>query len=530
MRTSISAPAGGIRSFPVTEATTRTVVRRVSWLVPDLALSLAALTLFYSLFLAGGYQSFFHDSDAGWHIRTGELILQTHSLPRTDPFSFTQTGQPWFAWEWLADAAVAAIHSAAGLSGVALFYAAALAAGVWIWVRFNWTAGGNFLLTALFASPMLSTTDMHWLARPHLLSWIFLLLTVRFAIRPRFTPAALTTIAGLSCLWANLHASFLMAPAILLLYAAGAALPSLLFSGDPAESRSHMRGFLFAAAAALGGTLLNPYGIALHRHVILYLTDGALLDRVGEFQSFNFHLAGSGQILLALGLAAVGGVLSLARKELGSFLLICFLFACALRSARGLPLLALLALPLANGAITQSLRSANGLRTSFRSFLESSLRYSDGLRAIDRRSNGFVWVPLLLLIAAFGLRQPAVAANTGFPPAEFPVAAASAIAKLPTEARLLASDKFGGYLIYRFAGSRKVFFDGRSDLYGAQFLKDYANLTQLRPGWRITLDRYRFTHALLPTDAPLIEALESLGWTPLHHDAVATLLARTSRN
>ena len=27
------------------------------------------------------------------------------------------------------------------------------------------------------------------------------------------------------------------------------------------------------------------------------------------------------------------------------------------------------------------------------------------------------------------------------------------------------TDKFGGYLIYRFEGRRKVFFDGRSDFY-----------------------------------------------------------------
>ena len=50
--------------------------------------------------------------------------------------------------------------------------------------------------------------------------------------------------------------------------------------------------------------------------------------------------------------------------------------------------------------------------------------------------------------------------------------------------RLLAPDKFGGYLIYRFQGRMKVFFDGRSDLYGAEFLKQYARLVQVRPsGW-----------------------------------------------
>src|SRR3981081_4466175 len=32
---------------------------------------------------------------------------------------------------------------------------------------------------------------------------------------------------------------------------------------------------------------------------------------------------------------------------------------------------------------------------------------------------------------------------------------------------------FGGSLIYLFGGTRKVFFDGRGDLYGSDFLKQY---------------------------------------------------------
>ena len=92
------------------------------------------------------------------------------------------------------------------------------------------------------------------------------------------------------------------------------------------------------------------------------------------------------------------------------------------------------------------------------------------------------------------LRIPAA----GFPAKEFPVTASATIAKLPPDARILSSDKFGGYLIYRFSGERKVFFDGRSDLYGAKFLENYATLTQLRPGWQGILNSYNFTHALLP--------------------------------
>src|ERR1700733_9495967 len=74
--------------------------------------------LFWSV-LAGRFSNRpLADADIGWHIRTGEMILTTHSLPRTDPFSSTMQGQPWFAWEWLYDALLGLLHRACGLNGV----------------------------------------------------------------------------------------------------------------------------------------------------------------------------------------------------------------------------------------------------------------------------------------------------------------------------------------------------------------------------------------------------------------------------
>ena len=129
-------------------------------------------------------------------------------------------------------------------------------------------------------------------------------------------------------------------------------------------------------------------------------------------------------------------------------------------------------------------------------------------------------------LAFLALHAPAVLARTGFPAEDFPVAAAAEVAKLPANIRLLAPDKFGGYLIYRSAGAHKVFFDGRSDLYGAEFLKQYGRLIQVLPGWQKYWNSFGFTHALLPADSALVPALEQLGWSPIFDDKTATLLAQ----
>ena len=77
----------------------RRLLNARAWFVPDVAFVASSIALFYCLFLFQGYQKLFRDSDAGWHIRTGERILATGVLPRTDPYSFTKAGEPWVAWE-----------------------------------------------------------------------------------------------------------------------------------------------------------------------------------------------------------------------------------------------------------------------------------------------------------------------------------------------------------------------------------------------------------------------------------------------
>jgi len=502
-------------------------VRR-AWFVPDVALVASCISLFYCLFLFQGYQKLFRDSDAGWHIRTGERVLATGVLPRSDPYSFSRAGEPWYAWEWGADVLTGAVHRAAGLSGVALLYGVAIAFGVWLWFRLHWAVGGNFLFACLLAIPLLSTCNIHWLARPHVLSWLFLIGFVLNAERMARTaaPPGFWRIALMSAVWTNIHASFFFGPLILATYAVSHFVRPLIWEFDRGAEWVRARWFGAAAVVAALATLANPYGWDVHRHLFAYVTDSELLHRVGEFQSFDFQAAGAEQILLAVLVAAAGAVLALARRNPAHFLLAGLMVACGLRSARGLPLAALIALPLANGAVTEALAGWRGLRPALRRRLDAFLHYSDRLREFDTRFRGWFWAPSAVAIGFVVLRAPGIAAQTGFPADSFPVRAAAELQKLPSGMRLLAPDKFGGYLIYRFDGRVRVFFDGRSDFYGAAFLKEYARLAQVRPGWQDVLRRWDFSHALLPRDYSLVPALEGLGWRVIYGDSTAVLLER----
>src|SRR5258706_549441 len=88
------------------------------------------------------------DADIGWHIRTGEQILATHSVPQVDSFSSTMQGQPWFAWEWLYDALLGVVHRSMGLNGV-VWLAALLMATTFAILFWHLLARGTGLPVAM---------------------------------------------------------------------------------------------------------------------------------------------------------------------------------------------------------------------------------------------------------------------------------------------------------------------------------------------------------------------------------------------
>ncbi|HSP70568.1 MAG TPA: hypothetical protein VLN48_22735 [Bryobacteraceae bacterium] len=70
-------------------------------LIPSLSdlFFLAVLVWLFMSSGSAGWQGLLADADVGWHIRTGEYILDHHAVPRVDLYSFSKPGAPWYAWE-----------------------------------------------------------------------------------------------------------------------------------------------------------------------------------------------------------------------------------------------------------------------------------------------------------------------------------------------------------------------------------------------------------------------------------------------
>lgn len=469
--------------------------------------------------LPGGWQQLLADGDTGWHVRAGEMVLATGSAPRVDDFSFTRNGAPWYAWEWLADTGFALAFRRGGLAAVAVLAGVVLSlAAALLFARLLWQGCGVWIALAATLAAF-SASSVHFLARPHVFSILLYAASLWILEAARAGRRWLVwTLPPVAALWANLHGGFGALPATV-------ALAAVV---DAAGRRwADARFYALAAAGCAAATLVNPYGWRLHSHIAGYLNSAWILEHVQEFQSPSIR---SEPMLVFAGLLLAGAAMAaraMARGEWLAGTLALVWGLAALRSARHIPLFALAAAPVIAGECALAWRQSaerGRARSLGRIFWDLG-------QDLGRRRGVTAWLPVL----GAALALPAMAGRMGFPENRFPVRAVeNNLALLGDGAgpapRILTSDQWGDYLIFRLYPRTRVFFDGRSDFYGPALGADYSALQAGAPGWRERMARYGFEVALLPRQWALAAELgDDPEWQRVYQDSTAVLFRRGGR-
>src|SRR5207248_9158219 len=89
------------------------------------------------------------------------------------------------------------------------------------------------------------------------------------------------------------------------------------------------------------------------------------------------------------------------------------------------------------------------------------------------------------------------------------------------------SSDWGGYLVHELYPRRRVFIDGRADVYGDRFVDRYAEVALLRPGWRGVLEEHAVGAVLVERESPLAVVLgDDPGWREVYAGPVERLFVR----
>jgi hypothetical protein len=476
------------------------------------------------------------DAGIGWHIRTGQQILATRAIPRVDSFSSTMAGQPWFAWEWLYDVVAGQLESALELNGVVWFTAVVIAA-VFSWMfRLLMVRGTNIFIALLLVLLALSASMIHFLARPHVMSWLFTLAWFWILQSSERDDDGRTAGGGrrlwalplLMLVWVNVHGGFLVGFMLLKIFWLAAVWK--WFSANEnriEESLEKMaagkRAWTLLWVGLLSGTvsLVNPYGWKLYAHVYSYLSNRFLMSHIDEFQSPNFH--GVAQKCFLVLLLITVAVLWRRGRELrvSEGLTVLFAVSAGLFAARNIPVSAVL-LVMIVGPLVRVPRFIRG--------------FSERMQAVEVGLRGHVW-PVVAIVATL-----AIAANGGrlgssllmdahFDPRRMPVEAVNYVEQHKLRGPALSPDSWGGYLIYRLYPETRVVVDDRHDLYGEAFFRSYLKMVRGEAGWNEFLREHPAGYLVLPKDAAVTNLLlVTPEWKAIYRDDVAVVFVAAGPN
>jgi hypothetical protein len=480
------------------------------------------------------------DAGIGWHIRNGQQMLQTHSITRTDSFSSSMNGQPWYAWEWLYDLGIAGIHDWLGLNGVVFITAVIIGAAFAFVLRVALRRGGSLPPTVVLLMLALGASAIHWFARPHVVTW--LLAVVWFQLLDSSESAASTEknrrlfwLPVLMLFWVNLHGGFLVGFVLLGLYLAGNLIEYLTSSQQP-EIGKRLRRLATVTGLSLLASLVNPFGYRLHVHIYQYLSNRFLMNHIDEFRSPNFHGAAEKCFLVLLLITMVVLAIVRTKPRDSQMLVILFAVASGLYASRNLPvsslLLVLIVAPLLSRAVVEA-GVDDEVAPWLRKFFSGCDSFTSRMGGMELSLRGHLWpVVAVIMGMAVCLQNGRVGSrqlmDAHFDAKRFPVRAAEVIAQRAIPGPIFCPDPWGGYLVYQLYPQVKVFVDDRHDLYGEEFLKEYLEVIRVRPGWESMLRERQVAFVLVPTESPLATILrQTKPWIVTYEDGTAVLFRLT---
>jgi hypothetical protein len=488
-------------------------------------LTFIAIFLFYLVMMQ------LTDPDYFWHLKTGEYIVNHLALPHGDIFSYTKFGAPWVLHEWLFEALLYGASSWMGLLGIKLLTASLATTVVCVTYSLlrHLTASTSiaFVLLLLAFIPF----SLGVSPRPQLITYIFfitflyVLLTYKYELKSYH----FLTLPLMMLVWVNAHGGFMLGLALLWLFVVCEWLGYFIDKERDQTKNQRLKTLTLVALATMLTSTINPEFIGHWLYPFKVMSMEANRN-ISEWHSPDFHDF-SGQTYLALVLFFVISSIYATRKpDLTEIVVPTLLMTFGFVAARNVPLASLTlviftGISLSRGPIAwlSSYWQQAGMLMFYK-------KWVGGGKQLGMHEYFLNWLLLLVILIASLIFYPIYHAKDEDKYNEFiPVKAAEFIVKQGITGRMFNTYGFGGYLIYRLNPTHKVFIDGRADMYGDAFFKEYLQITRLQPGWKNTFDQYKIDYVIMERSEPLCQFLQANNeFKLIYDDQYNSVLVRNS--
>ncbi len=470
----------------------------------------------------------FQDCSVGWHLLSGQYILDHRKIPSTDIVSYSFPNGPWVPYEWFFDLLASILTNIGGFNLLSVFCASLIA---YVFVKTYDTARRNGASLALSTSVCIVgilASAVHWLARPHIFTFlcfsIFLSVLKNYEAGRISSKKLLVFLNLTMLLWVNSHPAFPLGIIQISIF-----ILSAFFNRSNFEK---IKFLIIALATTCATTLINPNFINLHLYILHYLKANSVLANTEEFMSPVFHGNIHALCLEILIIYLILGLFQYKRSEkipISSLLATIFTMHMSLSAVRSIPLFVLSTVPLigflfgGNGN-KQIVDSAHTPKSSLFSRISASFAAFDAQeKQSKKRILTMIYISTIFILAFSPFMK------TGFNDETTPTANLEYIDKNLRPETVGYSgfnlDNWGGLLAYKL--KMKVFIDDRADYYGEKFYTEYGTIVQTNPGWQSLLDKHKINWILMPTNSKLASILaKDSQWSQVSRDKASVIFQR----
>jgi hypothetical protein len=474
--------------------------------------------------------------DFWWHLKMGEVIATTRSIPRVDLFSFTATGRPFLLQNWLGELLYYWTYQIGGFSLLVFLGTAITVAGFLLMYQLCLNATSNRRIVALIG--FLAALGNYGFLRPQTYSFLlfagfyFVLAQYRERRRDR-----LWLLPFLMALWVNLHGAFVLGLGLLAIYIASESCRHFIDPGrTDVLSVAEVRKLAIVLVLCCAATLLNPEGYGIYSYVRSVIFDAGSQQLVAEWQPPRLNdFLGFLLFYCPFLLALFTFIYARVKPNLTEIVLF-FGFAIfgltAIRNASWFstityPLIARY-LPLLNLDPLLPLRRYKRINR----FFEPPATEPGNEKGIYAWVNGPLLILATLVLASQSPWVRPQLNGKSLLAEQTPVGAADFIQQRELKGRIFHSQEFGDYLMWRLWPQQKTFVDGRVHLFTLDFLQEYERAVQ-NPLSADVFERWNIQYLLLSklSDQASLQTITSIeesgDWIKLYEDDVSVLFEKT---
>ena len=445
-----------------------------------------------------------YDFDVWFHIEAGEYMLANWEIPDSDVFSYTALGSPWIVHEWLFEVLIYIVYAAGTLGAVTLFKALVLCALFAVYLRLFKRLSISPALTLVLLTVASILARERFIERPEIITYLFSavfisafeVLRINRTGIIRWREERLWLFPVLMVLWANFHSGAVFAIAICGAYWAGELISALL-SGSFGANKRALKDILFSSTKlrvyfliliitfAVGFINPNTYHVYTYPFVALDISAQTGLN-LAEYSRPLWATDSLFFVMLAISVLIIllNIIFNLRGVVVSHIMLFIFFSALALKYNRNIAIWAVVVVPFVAFYIEEII----SWWPSFMPDESSTSRLKPLFSAAAIILSIVIVAPSTIGAMKGGWWGP------GIKEGRFPEGAVRFLDEQKIEGNMYNSYEFGGYLLWRSFPERKVYIDGRSDIY-TELLMEQRKLSII--GFEKLVEKYDINYLIM---------------------------------